>query len=92
MSTHVKYNINVKVEIYFKDGQEKGKFKTVGQVMEKDDGSRYIYIDPFFNFGAVNRSYKNKNGETVISNSVLCSLKEPQDNNNQQQKVNQEEE
>ena len=51
--------------------------------MEKDDGSRFIFIDPFFNFGAVERNGKD---------SVICSLMEPKDNNNQQQTVNQEEE
>ena len=83
MSTHVKYNITCKVGSYEKNGETKGKYLTVGKVMEKDDGSRFIFIDPFFNFGAVERNGKD---------SVICSLKEPQDNNNQQQKVNQEEE
>ena len=83
MSTHVKYNITVKVGSYEKDGQTKGKYQTVGKVMEKDDGSRFIFIDPFFNFGAVERNGKD---------SVICSLMEPKDNNNQQQTVNHEEE
>ena len=83
MSTHVKYNITVKTGTYEKNGETKGKYATVGKVMEKDDGSRFIFIDPFFNFGAVERNGKD---------SVICSLMEPKDNNNQQQTVNQEEE
>jgi hypothetical protein len=83
MSTHVKYNITCKVGSYEKNGETKGKYLTVGKVMEKDDGSRFIFIDPFFNFGAVER-----NGKDL----VICSLMEPKDNNNQQQTVNQEEE
>ena len=83
MSTHVKYNITCKVGSYEKNGETKGKYLTVGKVMEKDDGSRFIFIDPFFNFGAVER-----NG----NDSVICSLMEPKYNNSQQQTVNQEEE
>ena len=83
MSTHVKYNITCKVGSYEKNGETKGKYLTVGKVMEKDDGSRFIFIDPFFNFGAVESNGKD---------SVICSLMEPKDNNNQQQTVNQEEE
>ena len=83
MSTHVKYNITCKVGSYEKNGETKGKYLTVGKVMEKDDGSRFIFIDPFFNFGAVERNGKD---------SVICSLMEPKDNNSQQQTVNQEEE
>ncbi len=72
MSTHVKYNITCKIGTYEKNGETKGKYQTVGKVMEKDDGSRFIFIDPFFNFGAVNRDGKD---------SVICSLMEPKENN-----------
>ena len=80
MSAHVKYNITVKIGTYEKNGETKGKYQTVGKVMEKDDGSRFLFIDPFFNFGAVNRDGKD---------SVICSLMEPKDN---QQKATSEEE
>ena len=91
MSTHVKYNITCKVGSYEKNGETKGKYLTVGTVMEKDDGSRFIFIDPFFNFGAVER-----NG----NDSVICSLMEPKEkensqdnwNDNKQSNVKQEEE
>jgi len=90
MKTHVKYNITVKVGSYEKDGTTKGKYQTVGKVMEKDDKSRFIYIDPFFNFGAVNRAYINKDGITIVSDSVMCGLYEPKEN--QQQRSTSEEE
>ena len=82
MSTHVKYNITCKVGSYEKNGETKGKYLTVGKVMEKDNGSRFIFIDPFFNFGAVERNGKD---------SVICSLMEPKDNNSQQQATSNEE-
>lgn len=75
MSTHVKYNITTKIGTYEKNGETKGKYQTVGKVMEKDDGSRFIFIDPLFNFGAVNRDGKDM---------VICSLMEPKNDNKQQ--------
>lgn len=75
MSTHIKYNITVKVGSYEKDGVTKGRYQTVGKVMEKDDNSRFILIDPLFNFGAV----KREEGRDMI----ICNLMEPKDNNQQ---------
>lgn len=71
MSTHVKYNITTVVGTYQKDGETKKKYKTVGQVMEKDDNSRFILIDPLFNFAAV----KREDGRDM----VICSLMEPKE-------------
>lgn len=76
MSTKVKYNITVKTGTYEKNGETKGKYKTVGQVMEKDDQSRFILIDPLFNFAGV----KREEGRDMI----ICSLMEPKDNNQNQ--------
>lgn len=71
MSAKVKYNITCKVGSYTdREGNSKGKYKTVGMVMEKDDNSRFIFIDPLFNFGAVNRGEKDM---------VICSLMEPKE-------------
>lgn len=69
MSVSIKYNITVKIGSYEKDGETKGKYKTVGQVMEKDDGSRFLLIDPLFNFAGV----KREEGRDM----VICSLMEP---------------
>lgn len=71
MSVKVKYNITVKVGTYEKAGETKGKYKTVGQVMEKDDGSRFLLIDPLFNFAGVKRD----EGKDMI----ICSLMEPKE-------------
>ena len=88
MSTHVKYNIITITGSYQKNGEEKKRWATVGKVMQKVDENgketgRFIFIDPTFNFAAINRDGRDM---------VFCSLKEPNDNNNQQQTVNQEEE
>ena len=75
MSTHIKYNITTVVGSYQKDGETKKRYATVGKVMEKDDQSRFILIDPTFNFAAV----KREEGRDM----VICSLMEPKDNNKQ---------
>lgn len=70
MPTHIKFNITVKTGSYTdKEGNTKGKYKTVGQVMEKDDNSKFLLIDPHFNFAAV----KREEGREM----VICSLMEP---------------
>lgn len=72
MSAKVKYNITIKVGSYTDaKGDTKGRYKTVGMVMEKDDNSRFIFIDPFFNFAAVTR----QEGKEM----VICSLMEPKE-------------
>lgn len=68
----IKYNITVKVGSYTdKEGNTKGRYKTVGAVMEKDDGSRFGLIDPTFNFAAIRR----EDGRDM----VLVSFMEPKD-------------
>lgn len=69
--TKIKYNITVKTGTYEKDGATKGRYKTVGMVMEKEDNSRFILIDPTFNFAAIQRE-PNKD-------MVICSLMEPKE-------------
>lgn len=82
MGTKVKYNITVKTGSYEKNGETKGRYQTVGSVMEKDDGSRFILIDPLFNFAGV----KREEGR----DRVICSLMEPKDNNQQTATSNEE--
>lgn len=65
----VKYDITVKVGTYEKDGETKNRYKKVGMVMEKDDNSRFIMIDPTFNFAAIQREQNR--------DMVICSLMEP---------------
>lgn len=71
MSAKIKYNITVKVGTYEKAGETKGRYKTVGSVMEKDDGSRFLLIDPLFNFAGVKRE-ENRD-------MIICSLMEPKE-------------
>lgn len=80
MGTHVKYNITIRTGSYEKDGTTKGKYKTVGQVMEKDDNSRFILIDPLFNFAGVKRD----DGRDMI----ICSLMEPKEKESQTKSEN----
>lgn len=49
------YDLAVKVGTYQKDNETKNKYTNVGLVMEKDDGGKFLLIDPLFNFGAVKR-------------------------------------
>lgn len=71
MSTKVKYNITTVVGSYEKNGETKKRYKTVGQVMEKDDNSRFILLDPTFNLAGVPR----QEGRDMI----ICSLMEPKE-------------
>lgn len=50
------HDLVVKVGTYTdNNGYEKGKYKNVGIVMEKDDGGSFMMIDPTFNFAGVDR-------------------------------------
>lgn len=69
MSTKVKYNITAVIGSYEKNGETKKKYQTVGMVMEKDDNSRFILLDPLVNLAAIPRS----DGRDMI----ICSLMEP---------------
>jgi hypothetical protein len=72
MAAKVKYNITLKVGSYQdREGNTKGSYKTVGMVMEKDDNSRFIMIDPTFNFAAI----KREEGRDML----ICSLMEPKE-------------
>lgn len=73
MSMKKKYDLAVKTGTYEKNGETKNKYQNVGVVMEKDDGSKFLLIDPLFNFGAVRR----EDGRDM----VIVSMFEPKDNN-----------
>ncbi len=38
-----------------KEGETKNSYRTVGSLMESEDGNKFIMIDPTFNFAAVKR-------------------------------------
>ena len=57
MATFKKYDLKVKVGTYMgKDGSEKGNYKIIGSVMQKDDESKFILLDPYFNFSLLKPS------------------------------------
>lgn len=69
MSIIKKYDLCVSVGSYEKNGETKKKWRTVGSIMEKEDKSKFIFIDPTFNFAAVRRDEGRDN--------VLVSMFEP---------------
>ncbi len=63
--------LKVKHGTYQKDGETKNSYRTIGSLMEDDSGSKFILIDPTFNFAAV----KREEGR----DSVMVSLFEPKE-------------
>ena len=62
---------------YTSNGQDKSRWKNVGALYQKDDGSMFLRLDAFFNFSALPRNEG--------SDSVLIGLFDPkkrEDNNN----------
>jgi hypothetical protein len=49
MATKKVYDLAVAVGKYTKDGKEKNRYQNIGIVMEKDDGGRFIILEPWFN-------------------------------------------
>jgi hypothetical protein len=49
MATKKAYDLCVAVGKYEKDGKEKNRYQTVGVVLEKDDGGKFIILEPWFN-------------------------------------------
>ena len=71
MSAKKIYDLAVKTGTYEKDGETKGKYTNVGVVLQKDDGGKFLMIDPCFNFAGV----KREDGRDMI----LVSMFEPKD-------------
>ena len=61
--------LKVKHGTYQKDGETKNSYRTVGSMMEDDNGSKFILIDPTVNFAA----FKRDEGR----DSVMVSLFDP---------------
>lgn len=54
-------DLAVKVGTYqAKDGSTKNRYANVGAMMEDESGSKFILIDPCFNFAGVNRDGKDR--------------------------------
>lgn len=73
--------LKVKHGTYQKDGETKNSYRTVGSMMEDENGSKFILIDPTFNFSAVKRDEGR--------DSVIVSLfdPKPKDKENVQEEI-----
>jgi len=73
-----KYDLAVRVGSYVdSQGNDKSKWQNVGVIMEKDDGGQFILLNRTFNPAGV----PNPDGKE----SVLISMFEPKQKNNQQE-------
>ncbi len=64
-------------EYVLRDGQIKNRYKTVGEIHEKQDGGMFLLMDKSFNLMAVRQ--KNPNDDKVV-----LSLYEPKPKENNQ--------
>jgi hypothetical protein len=50
MATKKIYDLSVVVGKYTnRDGQEKNRYQNIGVMMQKDDGGKFMFIEPWFN-------------------------------------------
>lgn len=79
MATSKKYDLAVVVGSYPdpQTGVNKNRYQTIGTVLEKDDGGKFILLDPLINLAAIPRGQ----GRDMI----MVSMFEPKDNNQGQQ-------
>ncbi len=61
--------LKVKHGTYQKDGETKNNYKTIGSLMEDEDGKKFILLDPIVNLAA----FKRDEGR----DSVMVSLFDP---------------
>ncbi len=79
MATSKKYDLAVVVGSYPdpQTGVSKNRYQNIGTVLEKDDGGKFILLDPLINLAAVPRGQ----GRDMI----MVSMFEPKENNQGQQ-------
>jgi hypothetical protein len=76
MATKKVYDLAVKVGEYTdREGKVKGKYQTVGCVLEKDDGGKFLMLEKWFNPAGVADFSANGAGKT----SVLVSMFPPKE-------------
>lgn len=56
------HDLKVKHGTYIKDGEEKNNYKTIGLVMENNDGGKFLMLDPTVNLSAFDCG-KDANGK-----------------------------
>jgi len=70
-------DLAVKTGSYTKDGQEKGKWRNIGALMQDDKGGQFIFIDRAFNPAGI----PFKEG----SESIMVSMFDPKSGGQQQE-------
>jgi len=74
MATQKIYDLAAVVDSYTdRDGKTKNKYQTVGAVLQKDDGGKFIILEKWFNPAGIN----SQPGKT----SIILSMFEPRDQN-----------
>lgn len=80
MATQKIYDLAAVVDTYTgTDGKPKNKYQTVGAVLQKDDGGKFIILEKWFNPAGIN----SQPGKT----SIILSMFEPRDHNAPQQQA-----
>lgn len=80
MATQKIYDLAAVVDTYTgTDGKQKNKYQTVGAVLQKDDGGKFIILEKWFNPAGIN----SQPGKT----SIILSMFEPRDHNAPQQQA-----
>jgi hypothetical protein len=67
----IKGDIAVRIGSYTKDGAEKGRYITIGTILQGDDGSLFGSIEPFIDLGAlqlIQRADERKRGREPREN------------------------
>ena len=67
------YDLAVKTGSYQKEGETKNRYQNIGAVMEKEDGSRFMFISRWFNPAGV--PFKDD------SESIIVSMFKPKSDN-----------
>lgn len=76
------HNLKVKHGTYKKDGETKNNYKDVGIVMQNDDGSKVMLIDPTVNFAAFDRGVDTQGNQNTMVMLSMFEIKEKSDGGN----------